>query len=108
LRLLRSFNEDEIQSRLDISNSNGKGKRGEVTDQFVELPLDQRIFDLIESEGSKGITTNEVYHKSSPLLVHTALCEFIIYFEEQFHVLLGEHHIIMLYPLKRATFYIHH
>jgi hypothetical protein len=72
LRLLRSFNEDEIQSRLDISNSKGKEKRGEVTDQFVELPLDQRMYDLIESGGSKGITTNEVYLKSSPLLIHAA------------------------------------
>ncbi|KAJ1702050.1 hypothetical protein LUZ63_001829 [Rhynchospora breviuscula] len=60
LRLVRSFNEDEIQSKLGISNSKGKGKSGEVTDQFVELPLEQRLYDLIESEGSKGITINEI------------------------------------------------
>lgn len=73
MRLLRSFSEDEIQSKLDIGNSKGKGKRGEVTDQFVELPLDQRMYDLIELEGSKGITINEVFFKSSPLLCHTAV-----------------------------------
>ncbi|KAJ3706471.1 hypothetical protein LUZ61_010176 [Rhynchospora tenuis] len=60
LRLVRSFNEDEIQSKLGISNSKGKGKSSEVTDQFVELPLEQRLYDLIESEGSKGITINEI------------------------------------------------
>lgn len=60
MRLLRPYNEDEIQSKVDMSSSKGKGKRGEVTDQFVELPLEQRIYDLIESEGSKGITISEV------------------------------------------------
>lgn len=72
MRLLRPYNEDEIQSKLDMSSSKGKGKRGEVTDQFVELPLEQRIYDLIESEGSKGITITKV-SKSLSLPSNTAV-----------------------------------
>lgn len=36
------------------------GKRGHITDQFVELPLEHRIYDMVDSEGQKGLTISEV------------------------------------------------
>ncbi|KAJ3680257.1 hypothetical protein LUZ60_016535 [Juncus effusus] len=75
VKLLRSFSPAEFQPKTvsngynNNNNNNNKlsyeelskrGKRGYVTEQYVELPLDDRIYDLVESEGSKGITINEV------------------------------------------------
>ncbi|KAA8541644.1 hypothetical protein F0562_022796 [Nyssa sinensis] len=36
------------------------GKRGQITDQLVELPIEHQIYDMIDAEGSKGLTITEV------------------------------------------------
>lgn len=36
------------------------GKRGQITDQLVELPMEHQIYDMIDAEGPKGLTVIEV------------------------------------------------
>lgn len=38
----------------------GKRKKCQITDQLVELPIEQQIYELIDSTGSEGLTRNEV------------------------------------------------
>lgn len=38
-------------------------KRGQITDQLMELPIEQQIYDMIDAEGSKGLTLDEVYKR---------------------------------------------
>lgn len=38
------------------------GSRGEISDQLVELPLDNQVHDLIKAEGPKGLLFTEVQH----------------------------------------------
>ncbi|XP_024973225.1 uncharacterized protein LOC112511735 isoform X3 [Cynara cardunculus var. scolymus] len=34
-------------------------KRGQITEQLMELPIERQIYDMIDAEGSKGLTLNE-------------------------------------------------
>lgn len=36
------------------------GKRGQINDQLVELPIEHQVYDMIDAEGSKGLTKTEV------------------------------------------------
>lgn len=36
------------------------GKRGQISDQLVELPMEHQIYDMIDAEGPKGLTVIEV------------------------------------------------
>lgn len=37
-------------------------KRARITNQLMELPIEQQIYDMIDAEGSKGLIINEVCH----------------------------------------------
>ncbi|XP_078447120.1 uncharacterized protein LOC144716005 [Wolffia australiana] len=64
LRLLKKFNPKDFQPKGSSCGYEGPAqkccKRGQITDQFVELPLEHRIYDIIDGEGPKGITIPEV------------------------------------------------
>ncbi|URD86352.1 hypothetical protein MUK42_27492 [Musa troglodytarum] len=68
LRLLKKFDSRDFQPKkgmhshdnFDNENLIKIGKRGHMTDQFVELPLEHRIYDMVDSEGQKGLTISEV------------------------------------------------
>ncbi|PNX54753.1 hypothetical protein L195_g048374, partial [Trifolium pratense] len=47
----RSGNEDKTSDSGNICQAN---------DQFVELPIEHQVFDIIEAAGSESITTKEV------------------------------------------------
>uniref|UniRef100_A0A161ZTH2 Uncharacterized protein n=1 Tax=Daucus carota subsp. sativus TaxID=79200 RepID=A0A161ZTH2_DAUCS len=36
------------------------GKRGQINDQLVELPLEHQVYDMVNAEGSKGLTKTEL------------------------------------------------
>ncbi|XP_017252944.1 uncharacterized protein LOC108223286 isoform X2 [Daucus carota subsp. sativus] len=36
------------------------GKRGQINDQLVELPIEHQVYDMIDAEGSKGLTKTEL------------------------------------------------
>uniref|UniRef100_A0A0D9WKZ9 Uncharacterized protein n=1 Tax=Leersia perrieri TaxID=77586 RepID=A0A0D9WKZ9_9ORYZ len=59
LRLLKRFNPDEFKAKGTISNYK-LGKKGLTTDQVMELPLDNCIYDMIDAQGPKGITLIEL------------------------------------------------
>lgn len=47
----------------DLDTENVKlVKRGQITDQLFELPIEQQIYDMIDAEGSKGLILNDVCH----------------------------------------------
>ncbi|ONK81811.1 uncharacterized protein A4U43_C01F33110 [Asparagus officinalis] len=68
LRLLKKFDSNYFQSKptppaydgLDSETSVKHGKRGHITDQFLELPMENCVYDMVDSEGPKGITVFEV------------------------------------------------
>lgn len=45
---------------LDVEEPVILGKRGQISDQLVELPLEQQVFDIVDAEGSKGLSKTEV------------------------------------------------
>jgi len=59
LRLLKIFDPNEFQPKSTASNYKF-GKTGQATDQVLELPLENCIYDMISAEGTKGITLVEV------------------------------------------------
>ncbi|XP_020591544.1 uncharacterized protein LOC110032283 isoform X2 [Phalaenopsis equestris] len=68
LRLLKEFDPKyflpkAFMHRYRCSNSENlvrSGKRGQITDQLVEVPLDHQIYDMIDAEGQRGITILEL------------------------------------------------
>ncbi|KAJ0974336.1 hypothetical protein J5N97_016301 [Dioscorea zingiberensis] len=68
LRLLgkfcpENFRQKSVMCGYDASESEVSlkhGKRGQITDLLVELPLENRIYDMIDAEGPKGITITEI------------------------------------------------
>lgn len=71
LRLLKKFSpktcapksrgggEDDLDTEQQVKSV----KRGQITEQLMELPIEQQIYDMIDAEGSKGLTLNEVYKR---------------------------------------------
>lgn len=59
LRLLKKFDPDEFQPKSTASTYKF-GKQGQATDQVLELPLENCIYDMISAQGTKGITLVEV------------------------------------------------
>ncbi|KAK6911874.1 B-block binding subunit of TFIIIC, partial [Dillenia turbinata] len=68
LRLLRSFDPKEFEPKTHghgqgdskIEQLPKFGRRGQITEQVVELPIDNQIFDMIEAAASNGLTVFEV------------------------------------------------
>ncbi|GAB4838741.1 hypothetical protein Ancab_028284 [Ancistrocladus abbreviatus] len=68
LRLVKKFSAKVFEPRTldtgyDVADSEQlttSGKGSQNTEQLVELPIDQQIFDMIDAEGSKGIVVFEV------------------------------------------------
>ncbi|KAI3774732.1 hypothetical protein L1987_49293 [Smallanthus sonchifolius] len=71
LRLLKNFSPETFMPKshgggdddLDTEQQVKLAKRGQITDQLFELPIEQQIYDMIDAEGSKGLTLNEVYKR---------------------------------------------
>lgn len=59
LRLLKKFDPVEFQSKSTTQDYK-IGEKRQATDQVMELPLENCIYDMIKAEGSKGITLVEV------------------------------------------------
>ncbi|KAL6846714.1 hypothetical protein ACP4OV_024162 [Aristida adscensionis] len=59
LRLLKRFDPNEFSLKITASKYK-HGKKGQGTDQVIELPLDYCIYDLINAQGPKGITLVEL------------------------------------------------
>ncbi|XP_028554557.1 uncharacterized protein LOC110091869 isoform X2 [Dendrobium catenatum] len=68
LRLIKKFDPKYFLPKSFMHGHNGSdsenlvktGKRGQITDQLVEVPLEHRIYDMIDAEGQKGITILEL------------------------------------------------
>ncbi|KAH7865791.1 hypothetical protein Vadar_011204 [Vaccinium darrowii] len=56
LRLLKSFSPSFFEPKQQVK----LGKRGQITDQLMELPIEHQIYDMVEAEGSKGLTITEI------------------------------------------------
>ncbi|KAL3519979.1 hypothetical protein ACH5RR_018128 [Cinchona calisaya] len=56
LRLLKKFS----PKHFDAEQTMKSGKRGRIMDQLVELPIEHQIYDMIDAEGSKGLTYTEL------------------------------------------------
>ncbi|CAN6481737.1 unnamed protein product [Victoria cruziana] len=71
LRLVKKFDPKNLQQKYaahGCEDSDGDQlikcmKRGQTTDQLLELPIDQQIYDVIDSAGTNGITVQEVCKK---------------------------------------------
>jgi len=59
LRLLKKFDPNEFQLKSTASNYKF-GKKGQATNQVLELPLENCIYDMISAEGTEGITLVEI------------------------------------------------
>ncbi|RCV28412.1 hypothetical protein SETIT_5G403200v2 [Setaria italica] len=59
LHLLKRFNPNEFKAKSATSNYK-HGKKGLATDQVIELPLENCIYDLIDAQGPKGVTLVEL------------------------------------------------
>ncbi|KAF2932189.1 hypothetical protein DAI22_05g268900 [Oryza sativa Japonica Group] len=59
LRLLKKFDPNEFLPKIQTSNYK-LGKKGQATDQIMELSLENCIYDMISAQGPKGITLVEL------------------------------------------------
>lgn len=68
LKLLKKFCPKHFEPKslkcglddLDIEEPEILGKRGQMNDQLVELPLEHQVYDIIDAEGSKGLSKIEL------------------------------------------------
>lgn len=47
-------------SEKEDKNSDS-GNRSKASDQFVELPIEHQVFDMVDTAGSDGISIKEVH-----------------------------------------------
>ena len=76
LRLLKKFDPNEFQPKSTASNYKFGKKKGQATDQVLELPLENCIYDMTSAEGTKGITLVEVLLRN---LILVQLCGIICF-----------------------------
>lgn len=63
IRLLKSFDAKTFgvgNDGMESENSIWGARRGQVTEQVVEVPLDRQIYDLIDSAGPEGLYMTDV------------------------------------------------
>ncbi|KAJ6799562.1 uncharacterized protein M6B38_364900 [Iris pallida] len=60
LRLLKKFDPNDFQPKMSSSGLGKHVKRGDITEQHFELPIDYQIYDMVDAEGPIGITNFEV------------------------------------------------
>ncbi|XP_047341147.1 uncharacterized protein LOC124944847 [Impatiens glandulifera] len=66
LRLLKSFSPSKFKQKgfrendLDAEQPISSNKRGKITEQLMELPIEHRIYDMVDAEGPKGLTINDI------------------------------------------------
>ncbi|XP_068654207.1 uncharacterized protein [Aristolochia californica] len=60
LRLLKKFEPSCENDDLDPDQPTQCAKRGQITEQVVELPVDQQIYNMIQAAGQHGILVTEV------------------------------------------------
>ncbi|KAK1358500.1 B-block binding subunit of TFIIIC [Heracleum sosnowskyi] len=68
LKLLKKFSPKHFEPKsgkfglddLDVEELVILGKRGQINDQLVELPLEHQVYDIIDAEGSKGLSKTEL------------------------------------------------
>ncbi|KAK1265574.1 hypothetical protein QJS04_geneDACA010700 [Acorus gramineus] len=95
LRLLKSFDPKDFQPKALVRGSDEidaeqlikRGKRGQIYDQLVELPIEHQIYDLIDAEGHKGLTYSEVCSTALGALREQRILERL---QEQKFVLVAE------------------
>ncbi|EFJ22952.1 hypothetical protein SELMODRAFT_415980 [Selaginella moellendorffii] len=67
IQLLKAFNEHEFSASTSVeadTEQQLKGpKRGQVTEQLVELSVDQQIYDMIDEGGREGLMMMEVWKR---------------------------------------------
>ena len=70
IRLLKPFDakafsgNDEVETDAQLRGA----KRGQVTDQVVELPIDRQIYDLVDNAGREGLYMMDVSNSSVSLI----------------------------------------
>ncbi|CAI9753733.1 unnamed protein product [Fraxinus pennsylvanica] len=68
LRLIKKFSPSYFEPKshghghddIDMEQPTNVGKRGQATEQLVESPILRQVYDIIDAEGSKGLTITEV------------------------------------------------
>ncbi|XP_058097983.1 uncharacterized protein LOC131242975 isoform X6 [Magnolia sinica] len=68
LRLLKKFDPKSFQPKtavfayddFDTDQPDKCGNKGQTSDLLVELPIEHQVYDMVDAEGSKGITVMEV------------------------------------------------
>lgn len=66
MRLLKKFSPKNFETKaLPCGDDHDKetvkfGRTFQQTDQLVELSLDQQIYDMVDAEGTEGVTVMEV------------------------------------------------
>ncbi|CAM6048916.1 unnamed protein product [Sphagnum compactum] len=66
IRLLKSFDAKTFgvgNDGTESENSIWGARRGQVTEQVVEVPLDRQIYDLIDSAGPEGLYMTDIWKK---------------------------------------------
>jgi general transcription factor 3C polypeptide 1 len=71
LRLLKKFSPKHFEQKvsgwqpddLNTEQPVKLRKRGDITEQLVELPIERQIYDMIDAEGSKGLLITEVFDR---------------------------------------------
>ncbi|KAK4781152.1 hypothetical protein SAY87_017258 [Trapa incisa] len=72
LRLLKNFPTENNEPSLFLSGNSDRneevaqfGRRYQITEQVIELPLEHQVLDMIIAEGSAGLTLKEVSERLS-------------------------------------------
>lgn len=68
MRLLKEFSPKHFEPKsrareydeFDTEQPTKMARRGQITDQLVELPIEHQIYDMIDAEGTRGLKITEV------------------------------------------------
>lgn len=68
MRLLKEFSPKHFEPKsrarecddFDTEQPTKLARRGQITDQLVDLPIEHQAYDMVDAEGSRGLTITEV------------------------------------------------